>query len=97
MSNNKNISPYVGGGFSIFGGEYDDNNDRYNDDYYDSGLGAYFVGGISMLRLTKSRLKLEMRVDRPFFSLPEQDMMPITIGIFFSQHYVPGRSGCWLF
>ena len=50
-----------------------------------------------MLRLTKSRLKLELRVDRPFFSLPEQDMMPITIGIFFSQHYVPGRAGCWLF
>ena len=103
--NTKNISPYIGGGFSIFGGSYDDGW-YYEDDYYydydynsgdDNGLGAYFVGGISMLRLTKSRLKLEMRVDRPFFSLPEQDMMPISVGIFFSQHYVPGRSGCWLF
>lgn len=101
--NNKNISPYVGGGFSIFGGSYYGNDyyyDYYDDYYYesdDSGLGAYIVGGISMLRLTKSRLKLELRVDRPFFSLPEQDMMPISIGIFFSQHYVPGRSGCWPF
>lgn len=99
---NKNISPYLGGGFSIFRGEYHDFTGRNSYDYYDyyyedndSGLGAYVVGGISMLRLTKSRLKLELRVDRPFFSLPEQDMMPITIGIFFSQHYVPG--GCWLF
>ena len=109
--NNKNISPYVGGGFSIFGGSYTtitakreknwfDDKYYYYDDHYtedDSGLGAYVVGGISMLRLTKSRLKLELRVDRPFFSLPDQDMMPISIGIFFSQHYVPGRSGCWLF
>ena len=109
--NKKNISPYVGGGFSIFGGSYTNYyDDRYYDDYYysdsdgDSGLGAYVVGGISMLRLTKSRLKLELRVDRPFFSLPNQDMslpnqdmMPITIGIFFSQHYVPGGSGCILF
>ncbi len=104
--NNKNISPYVGGGFSIFGGEFYNYNGWHSyDDYYedsgyyheDRGLGAYVVGGISMLRLTKSRLKLELRVDRPFFSLPDQDMMPITIGIFFSQHYVPGSSGCWLF
>lgn len=109
--NNKNISPYVGGGVSIFGGSYTTITERrdkdwYDDEYYyyddyntegDSGLGAYVVGGISMLRLTKSRLKLELRVDRPFYSLPNQDMMPISIGIFFSQHYVPGRAGCWLF
>lgn len=105
--NAKNISPYVGGGLSIFGGSYEDTDhydyDPFFDDYYyddesgqDSGLGAYFVGGISMLRLTKSRLKLEVRVDRPFFSLPGDDMMPITFGIFFSQHYVPG-GGCLSF
>ena len=106
--NSKNISPYVGGGLSLFGGSYEDSEDyviydTYFDDYYyddesgqDSGLGAYFVGGISMLRLTKSRLKLEVRVDRPFFSLPGGDMMPITFGIFFSQHYVPG-GGCFSF
>lgn len=99
--NKQNISPYIGGGLSIFGGSYNDW--YYHDDYYDydsgddNGLGAYFVSGISMLRLTKSRLKVELRVDRPFFSLPEQDMMPITIGVFFSQHFVPGRAGCLLF
>ncbi len=102
--NSRNTSPYIGGGFSIFGGNYD----YYYDDYYyrdsyyydsgdNSGMGAYFVSGISLLRLTNSRLKFEMRVDRPFFSLPEQDMMPITIGIFFSQHYLPGRGGCLSF
>lgn len=110
--NAKNISPYVGGGLSIFGGSYEesyedsyyyDDYDYFNGYYYDddesgenSGLGAYFVGGISMLRLTKSRLKFEIRIDRPFFSLPGDDMMPITFGIFFSQHYVPGR-GCLSF
>ncbi len=109
--NNKNISPYVGGGFSIFNGSYttitqerekrwfSDEWDYY--DYHDTeddnGLATYVVGGLEMLRLTKSRLRLELRVDRPFFSLPSQDMMPITFGIFFSQHYVPGRSGCSLF
>lgn len=106
--NANNVSPYVGGGLSIFGGSYEDSYyyddyDYFNGYYYEddesgenSGLGAYFVGGISMLRLTKSRLKLEIRIDRPFFSLPEDDMMPITFGIFFSQHYVPGR-GCLSF
>ena len=108
--NAKNISPYVGGGLSIFGGSYEEDPYYYDDydyfdDYYEyddsgqnSGLGAYFVGGISMLRLTKSRLKFEIRIDRPFFSLPEDDMMPITFGIFFSQHYVPGGGGgCFSF
>lgn len=99
--NKQNISPYIGGGLSIFGGSYEwyyyhDYYHNYYDSEDDNGLGAYFVGGISMLRLTKSRLKLELRVDRPFFSLPDQDMMPITIGLFFSQHYVPG-AGCSLF
>lgn len=94
--NAKNISPYVGGGLSIFGGSYEDSYDYDDESGQDSGLGAYFVGGISMLRLTKSRLKLEVRVDRPFFSLPGDDMMPITFGIFFSQHYVPG-GGCLSF
>lgn len=104
--NSRNISPYIGGGFSIFSGSYDEgyyyDDDDYDygydyDSHNDSGLGAYFVGGISMLRLTKSRLKLELRVDRPFFSLPNRDMMPITFGIFFSQNYVPGQSCFSLF
>ncbi len=100
--NANNLSPYVGGGLSLFMG--DDGGNYYTttavvDYFYDEsgqniGLGAYFVGGISMLRLTKSRLKFEIRIDRPFFSLPEGDMMPITFGICFSQHYVPG-GGCF--
>ena len=65
--------------------------DDYDEDS-DSGLGAYGVAGIEALRLTESRLKLELRVDRPFFSLDSQDIMPITFGIFFSRNYVPG--GC---
>ncbi len=91
--NKKNISPYAGGGLSIFSGSYN-TNERY---YDDSGLGVYVVGGIEMLRLTKSRLKFEVRVDRPFFSFPDRDMMPITFGIFFSQNYVPGGAGFCLF
>ena len=72
----------------------------YADDYYeyddsesDTRLGAYGVAGIEALRLTESRLKLELRIDRPFFSLPSKDIMPITFGIFFSRNYVPG-AGC---
>ena len=103
--NKKNISPYAGGGLSIFGGSYYTDERYYDDysydDYYDSnddsGLGVYVVGGIEMLRLTKSRLKFEVRVDRPFFSFSDRDMMPITFGIFFSQNYVPGRVGFCLF
>ena len=73
---------------------------RYYDDYEsedDSGLGVYGAVGIELLRLTQSRLNLELRVDRPFFRLPSQDIMPITFGISFSRNYVPGRSGCFLF
>ena len=103
--NKKNISPYAGGGLSIFSGSYYTDEWYYDDygyiDYYDSnddsGLGVYVVGGIEMLRLTKSRLKFEVRVDRPFFSFPDRDMMPITFGIFFSQNYVPGGAGFCLF
>lgn len=114
--NKQNISPYVGGGFSIIGISYEENVERpernppsfssddwwYDDGYYDddwdydgdsdSGLGAYGVAGIEALRLTESRLKLELRIDRPFFTLDNQDIMPITFGIFFSRNYNPG--GC---
>ena len=109
--NKRNISPYVGGGFSIintsyeakekmpertrssiFGDEWGYYDEPEYDDDSDSGLGAYGVVGIEALRLTESRLKLELRIDRPFFSLDNQDIMPITFGIFFSRNYVPG--GC---
>ena len=71
---------------------------RYYDDYEsedDSGLGVYGVVGIEALRLAESRLNLELRVDRPFFKLPSQDIMPITFGISYSRNYVPG--GCLFF
>ena len=107
--NKRNISPYVGGGFSIINTSYEakvktpernrspfsSGDWGYYDDYdseSDSGLGAYGVAGIEALRLTESRLKLELRIDRPFFTLDSQDIMPITFGIFFSRNYVPG--GC---
>lgn len=71
----------------------------YGDDYIylvdtenRTDLGAYVVGGIELLRLTESRLNLELRVDRPFFKLPSRDMMPITVGISFSRNFVPGGS-----
>ena len=74
------------------------NDEWYEEEYFDydseddSGLGIYGVVGIELLRLTQSRLNLELRVDRPFFSLESQDMMPITFGISFSRNYIPGSS-----
>ena len=106
--NKRNISPYVGGGFAIINTSYEakvkgpvrnqssfSSNDWEYDDDSDSGLGAYGVVGIEALRLTESRLKLELRIDRPFFTLDSQDIMPITFGISFSRNYVPG--GCLFF
>ena len=104
--NKQNMSPYVGGGISIVGASYETKGtqrkkDGISDEWeghddYDledkSGLGAYGVVGIEILRLARSRLKLELRVDRPFFKLPSRDMMPITVGISFSRNYVPGAS-----
>ncbi len=110
--NKQNISPYIGGGLALVSANYErvitqhrrgwfsDEWESY-DDYHseeDSGLGAYIIGGIEMLRLSTNRLKLELRVDRPLFSLPNQDMMPVTIGLFYSRNYIPGvSSGCCLF
>ena len=86
----RNWPSFVDEGEEWFGDEW-----SYYDDYEsedDSGLGAYGVVGIEALRLTQSRLNLELRIDRPFFSLPSQDIMPITFGISFSRNYVPGSS-----
>lgn len=110
--NKQNISPYIGGGLALVSASYDtvitqhrrewfsDAWESY-DDYHseeDSGLGAYIIGGIEILRLSTNRLKLELRVDRPLFSLPNQDVMPVTIGLFYSRNYIPGvSSGCFLF
>ena len=79
---------------SFFGddwGYYED--DEYYDPDSNTGLGTYAVVGIEALRLTQSRLNIELRIDRPFKS-PSQDIMPITFGISFSRNYVPGGSGC---
>ena len=94
--NKQNISPYVGGGLAIVGASYEtlvlyDDHSSY-DSEDDSGLGAYGVVGIEVLRLSESRLNLELRVDRPFFTLSIQDIMPITFGISFSRNYIPGSS-----
>lgn len=100
--NKQNISPYVGGGLALVGATYRteiinperdwfSNEWDYYDDYDsegDTGMGAYVIGGIEMLRLSRNRLKLELRVDRPFFQLPIQDVMPITLGIFYSSNYI---------
>ena len=101
--NKQNISPYVGGGLAIVGASYETKvrvrkHKQYDEIDYDynseddSGLGAYGVVGIEILRLSESRLKFELRVDRPFFKLPSQDMMPITFGLSFSRNYIPGSS-----
>ena len=76
---------------------YYDHYDYNDDSESDTGLGAYGVVGIEALRLTESRLKLELRIDRPFFTLPSQDIMPITFGISFSRNYDPGSclGGCF--
>ena len=105
--NKQNISPYVGGGLALVGTTYRTKiinleRDSFSDewDYYDSditigdtGMGAYVIAGIEILRLSRNRLKLELRVDRPFFQLPIQDIMPITLGIFYSSNYILGDLG----
>ena len=96
--NKQNISPYVGGGLALAAVNYEMGVERNYDlfwqaSYYDSksegdtGMGAYVIGGIEMLRLSRNRLKLELRVDRTLFRLPTQDVMPITLGIFFSSNH----------
>ena len=91
----RNWPSFVGEGEEWFGDEW---SDEWSYDYEsedDSGLGAYGVIGIEALRLTESRMTLQLRVDRPFFKLPSQDIMPITFGIFYSRNYIPG--GCLFF
>lgn len=45
------------------------------------GIGAYGVLGLEFRRFSRGRLKLELRVDRPFFKLTTQDVMPISLGV----------------
>ncbi len=92
--NKENFSPYVGGGFSHIwagyeqsGSRWDSRRERWDYDWESeegNGLGGYAMGGIEALRLTSVRLRVELRVDRPFFQLPDRDVMPVTFGVSFS-------------
>lgn len=70
-------------GFAKLGGgnglDWDFVYDEYPEE--DSGIGAYGILGIELRHYSRYRLKLELRVNRPFFKLPSQDVMPITLGI----------------
>ena len=82
----QNISPYIGGGLTVSNASHDWDFER--------GMGVYASGGVQMLRITQSRLKFEIRLDRPFYTLETKDMMPISIGLFFSRS---GSGFCCLF
>lgn len=96
----RNTSPYIGGGFTASRAWWDEPHSFWEttgESEFNRGLGIYAVTGLQMLRTTQNRLKLELRVDRPLYSLENRDAMPISIGLFFSRHYVPGGAGCCLF
>ena len=102
--NKQNFSPYVGGGFSHVWSGYEqttsrdsrrDRWDRESESEDGNGLGGYVYGGIEAMRLTSVRLRLELRVDRPFFELETRDVMPLTLGISFSFRGGGGFGGMW--
>ena len=111
--NKWNISPYLGGGLTAAraswerrtwhsGWHEDGALHEHGASSFGRGIGVYAIGGIQMLRTTQNRLKLELRVDQPFFLLQGASdvffqVTPITIGLFLSRHYVPGESSCFLF
>lgn len=89
---NQNVSPYVGGGIAaIFAKHTITVRTRLNgldalfsqDEHSETGfgIGVYGVLGIEFRRGSQYRLKLELRIDSPFFKLPSQDVMPTTLGI----------------
>lgn len=91
--NKQTTSPFVGGGVTAARAWTGSEDWRIDDEEFERGMGVYAVGGVQMLRQTQNRLKFEIRVDRPLFSLPSNDLMPISIGLFYSRKYTPG-SGC---
>ena len=113
--NNRNISPYLGGGITASRVWWERRTwwDRSHAPWekagafsggssFDRGIGAYAVGGIQMLRTTQNRLKLEVRVDKPFFDLRVASdvsigVLLITVGLSFSWHYIPRETSCFLF
>ncbi|MXW65324.1 MAG: hypothetical protein F4Y00_03100 [Bacteroidetes bacterium SB0662_bin_6] len=87
--NKKNISPYVGGGIARSWGSRDYyEEENFDDDYYysytetdsESGMGIYVVGGVEALRLSRARLKLELRIDQPFYKVGNRAMTPVSVG-----------------
>ena len=83
--NRQTISPFVGGGITAANAWTGSGDWEIDDEERERGTGIYAVGGIQMLRHTRNRLKFELRVDRPLFSLPSNDIMPITVGLFYSR------------
>ena len=85
----RNRSVYIGGGLGMMYTEYSRTSGvlfwKHTTHYEEKlGMGAYGVLGIEFLRSSHNRLTLELRVDRPFFTLESRDVMPITLGITFS-------------
>lgn len=94
--NKQNTSPYIGGGFTVSRAWWDEPHSFWQEtgkSEFNRGMGVYAAAGLQMLRTTQNRLKLELRVDRPLYSLENRDAMPISIGLFFSR----SGSGCCLF
>ncbi|MDE0315390.1 MAG: hypothetical protein OXM61_10845 [Candidatus Poribacteria bacterium] len=75
----KNISSYVGGGVATTVADHVENSKN--------GVGVYAVFGTSFLRSMPFRLKFEIRLHRPFYTLETQDVMPIMVGFFFSHRW----------
>ena len=81
--NNRNISPYAGGGLARSWATH-----RERDSYgygwgnrgNDSGMGLYIVGGVEALRLSRARLNLELRIDKPFYKVGDRTMVPVSLG-----------------
>lgn len=89
----QNISPYIGGGLgrmSIFLST-DTSNPISSEEK--SGLSVYGTIGAEFPRFSKNRLKIELRVNRPVFEMPSQDVMPITLGITCSTNNLFGLFG----
>ena len=122
--NKWSISPYIGGGLTVIGIEYEtivrrahfssvgtslwdalvslgQSNPSWDYDIRSEsnfGMGAYGVCGIEFRKFRNHRLKLELRMDRPFFKLPSRDLMPITVGItYFTSSLFGCLGGGWSF
>ena len=98
----RSLSPYLGGGFIAARASWERHTSGHAHIGWGehehgvfssgSGIGAYAVAGIQLLRNTQNRLKLQLRADKPFFTLQGAsdvffDVALITIGLSFSRHY----------